>query len=227
MKNSPCLTATALFLIITAMAACNDSTQHAEKTPSKSYEDLVVSNKDIKPASDTIALGFILRQPKSQVEKRFEELVSKGKVGDKEDWETAFMTVKDLPTYNLYLNDSVIVKTHIAHQYNNDSLRSMTFLGDLPLTDVTYTYTDLFEWMKQRFKDPDYTQTDEGGYYHTYYWFDGYKQIQLSKVGTSVFGIEYHDLAVVYKSEEFKKLIDSVKKIVNKSLFDSSKTDFK
>ena len=216
-------------LALVGLFSCNDTKREQEQAAEKpkDYKDLVKINSNLKPKSDTIALGFVFGQTEQEVEKHFDKLVNEKKVDPKTVWEIPLfdtkINLKGYP-YELFLSDTVSCRTLISYSFYNNKLSTLTF----------FCYTDLStekvrELLENKFGKYQTTKTDSSSYSSkpSYFWFDGYKQIALVDGSLTSFGLEYTDLRTEVAKDNDKKLQDSLDLENRKKKAENSKEDLK
>jgi hypothetical protein len=149
-----------LLTFITSLFACNETAVKSEDSQKKkTYNQFVSEYEKVTPKNDTIALGFILRQPEKDIAKRYAQLMREGKLKEQVDLTFGLVKIPSLYPYSLIIDESTRLETFIGHNTYKGRLASLTFFGEMDSESSFETFKKLLDWMKTKFGEPSFTQT--------------------------------------------------------------------
>lgn len=215
-----------LLSFVALLLACNDTPVQSEASETKrTYNEIITQYEKVTPKNDTIALGFKLRQPEKNVQKKFSELLTQRKLKSPVDLDLTIMRLNNVYRYKLMIDESTEFQTYISYGVAKDRLTSMTFWGQLNSESINATFARLLQWMTTKFGEPEFVKTE--GSQNEHLWFDGYKQTSLIQFSPSIFILEYNDLAAIMAEIRGQEMLSKDDSLKNQREFEKAKDDIK
>lgn len=213
-----------VFLLVSIVFIASCDGKNSPKTEAreiKSCDILAKENMQLRPKTDSIALGFVLGQEEKDIEAHIVELIAQNKLREDVTWNLGILGEIYGWGYDLFLNDSLNTKyeTLIGYSTYKGKLASLTIFGNTKV-DIQI----LVNFLSKRLGEYSCTKLD--GNKTDYLWFDGYKQVILTN-RILPFVIEYTDIRVAAEKILDKEKADSIHDRNLRQKAERSKDDFK
>lgn len=186
---------TIFFLLVLLTISCvNNKPIKKIETQKKSYEQIIQEELVTGKLNDTIFLNFKFGMSEIQVKKRFDDLISQGKVyGTSKVEGRTYLNTRIF--YQGYLYDfsldSIIYKTVISKGFYNDSLYAMSITF---YNEQSFSFIDkLIDLYKSRYGEPKFERV-YSDHKTTTTWINGNREIVIVEIDDMYVGIIYTEL---------------------------------
>jgi hypothetical protein len=188
-------------------------------------QDLVQQNYSRPPNNPEIALGLTFEQNQDEVNNRLIDLIRQKKVirfnEEQKELLRNHNIVRPDISYQLVLNDSIDFETGLYFGYHNSRLYHLRMQGETIEQDYfnkRVDFDDVLRFMTEKFGNYNCVDKSTTSVDAVYHWFDGYKEVSLTRGWGSLFHIDYYDLRAVVDRNSAKLRQDSIEGAGNKEL---------
>ena len=202
---------TIFFLLGLLTFSCiNNNTIKKIETQKKSYEQIIQEELVTGKMNDTIFLNFKFGMSEIQVNKRFDDLISQGKIyGIRKVEGRTYLNTKLF--YKGYIYDfsldSIIHKTIISKGFYNDLLCTMSITFH---NEQSFSFIDkLIDLYKSRYGEPKF-EREYSDHKTTTTWINGNREIAIVEVYDMCISVIYTGL----RSQNSKDVKEKIQKVI-------------
>jgi hypothetical protein len=201
----------------------------------KDYAEAESLNYNKEPKNDTIALGFVLGEPKAKALRKLDNLVASGKIYQyslEEKRALIKQGIKEIPEhiYRLIVNDSMDVSFSLELGFEDEKLSNLFFTSYVSRTgDNKFEFNNILEFLRKKFGPSQLENVDPDAGLEEHYWFDGYKEIKFYHVTrwTFYYRLTYSDLRSQVARKTYERKLEDDQFLNEQSKRDSERVQKK